>query len=113
MERSEFDAFTAEDARVKATEETDAGRRGAWWELAAAIDVRAGTTAGALPQELRDRLYETTGAASTDITVELLARSLRDPDRADGRRDSDGTDEHRGDSDSHSTLRSDQKPGAP
>jgi len=109
LERSEFDAFTAEDARVKATEETDDGRREAWWGLAAAIDVRAGKTAGVLPEELRDRFYETTGAASTDITVELLARSLREPDR----RDPDGTDERQEDDDSHSTVRSDQKPTAP
>ena len=46
MERSEFDAFTADDARVKAVEETDDGRRKEWWRLAAAIDMPAGRTAG-------------------------------------------------------------------
>ncbi len=83
MERSSFDAMTADDARVKATEETDEGRRAAWWELAAAIDTSRGTTAGHLPEETRDRLHATTGAASATITPELLARSLGRSDEAE------------------------------
>ena len=81
MERSQFDAMTTDDARVKATEETDAGRQAAWWELAVAIDTSRGTTAGHLPEEVRDRLYATTGAVSATITPELLARSLSDPNQ--------------------------------
>jgi len=83
MERSRFDAFTADDARVKATEETDDSRRAEWWKLAAALDVRSGRTAGDLPEELRDCLFETTGAATADITIELLARTLKEPEPTD------------------------------
>jgi hypothetical protein len=90
MERSEFDAFTADDARVKAVEETDDGRRKEWWRLAAAIDMPAGRTAGDLSEELREGLYETTGAASADITVEVLARSLGASDPTNAPRNPEG-----------------------
>ena len=83
MERSEFDAFTADDARVKATEEPNESRRAEWLKLAAAIDMPPGATAGDLPEELRGRLYEATGAATADITIELLARALKDPEPED------------------------------
>ena len=68
MERTEFDAFTADDARVKATEETDQVCQAAWLQLAAAIDMSNGKTAGDLPSKQRRRLYVMTGAIFADIT---------------------------------------------
>jgi hypothetical protein len=93
MERSEFDAFTADDARVKATEEPNESRRAEWLKLAAAIDMPPGATAGDLPEELRGRLYEATGAATADITIELLARALNDRDPANAQGSPDEPDD--------------------
>ena len=80
MQRSEFDDMRAEDARVKATEETDADRQDAWLQLAAAIDMSNRKTAGDLEEDRADGLYEETHAADADITPEMLARSIGAPD---------------------------------
>jgi hypothetical protein len=79
MQRSEFDDMTPEDARVKATEETDGGRQDAWLQLAAAIDMSHGESAGDLQEDRAAGLYEETHAADADITPEMLARSIGVP----------------------------------
>ena len=76
MERSEFAELTAEDARTEAATDPDEGRQEAWLELAAAIDMSHGTTAGETRDQVVNRLYDSTGAAQAEITMELLARSL-------------------------------------
>jgi len=80
MQRSEFDDVTADDARVKAAEDTDGARQDAWLQLAAAIDMSNGKTAGDLQEDRAAGLYEETHAADADITPEMLARSIGAPD---------------------------------
>jgi hypothetical protein len=80
MKRSEFDDMRADDARVKAAEEAEGGRQDAWLQLAAAIDMSNGKTAGDLEEDRADGLYEETHAADADITPEMLARSIGAPD---------------------------------
>lgn len=95
MKRHEFAELTAEDARTEAATEPDDRRRAAWLELAAAIDTSRGTTAGELKEEFVDRLYDSTGAAQAQITIESLARSIgedRDSPSND-HADSDGESE--------------------
>jgi hypothetical protein len=81
MDRSEFDALSAVDARAKADNEPDETLRRAWLQLADEIDkVGPEATAADLTQEMGGRLYKATESVYADITPDLLSRSMRDPD---------------------------------
>ena len=81
MERDEFDALTAEDARVRATGEADPTRRSAWLQVASEVDALGeGKTIGELPQARSGLFYTSTGAIHADVTPDLLTRSIKDRD---------------------------------
>jgi hypothetical protein len=81
MERDEFDALTAEDARAEAAGETDPHRRSAWLQVASEVDALGeGRTIGELPQARSGWFYSSTGAVYADVTPDLLSRSMKDPD---------------------------------
>jgi hypothetical protein len=63
MERSEFDAMTAADARVRAEHESDELHQSPWLQLAHEIEAGDGDTAGDLPGDRTETLYHMTGAS--------------------------------------------------
>jgi len=63
MDRTEFDAMTAADARTKAEHETDELHQSPWLQLAHEIEASDGETAADLPDDRRDTLYHATGAS--------------------------------------------------
>jgi len=62
MDRTEFDAMTAADARARAEHETDELHQSPWLQLAHEIDACDGKTVADLPDDRRDTLYHATGA---------------------------------------------------
>jgi hypothetical protein len=63
MERTEFDAITADDARARAEHETDELHQSPWLQLAHEIEAGDGKTAADLPDDRGDVLYHATGAS--------------------------------------------------
>ena len=63
MDRTEFDAMTAADARAKAEHETDELHQSPWLQLAHEIEASDGETAADIPDDRRDTLYHATGAS--------------------------------------------------
>jgi len=63
MDRSEFDAMTAADARSKAEHEVDELHQSPWLQLAHEIDACGGKTAADLPDDRGDVLFHATGSA--------------------------------------------------
>lgn len=63
MQRSEFDAITAADARARAEHEPDELHQSPWLQLAHEIEACDGDTAGDLPDDRAETLYHMTGAS--------------------------------------------------